>query len=137
LGINRHGGPYSNPSTLGVMADQPLDMFLKASPILRIPFLFPVWDVALVGTFAIMNFIYGTYLHAGFDFPFMPSPHNRFLVGSWHHNDHHSGSVDYNDGFFTDFMDMLFKTRFTPSDKVATRPNYRSPECRIHEVVAA
>jgi sterol desaturase/sphingolipid hydroxylase (fatty acid hydroxylase superfamily) len=74
------------------MADQPIDMFIKSSPILWIPFLFPIWDVALIGTFATMNFLYGTYLHAGFDPPWMPSPHSRLLVSAWHHNEHHAGS---------------------------------------------
>jgi sterol desaturase/sphingolipid hydroxylase (fatty acid hydroxylase superfamily) len=112
------------------MADAPLDMFIKASPILWIPFLFPIWDVALIGTFAVMNFLYGIYLHGGFDLPWMPSPHSRYLVSAWHHNDHHAGSLDYNYGFFTGFMDILFKTRFTPSDKSVKRPSYRCPECR-------
>ena len=135
--IHKHHHRYSNPTSFGVMADQPLDMLIKASPILWIPLLFPIWDVALIGTFATMNFIYGTYLHAGFDFPFMPSPHSRFLVGAWHHNEHHAGSVDNNYGFFTGFMDLIFKTRFTPSDKAAKRPNYRCPECRNEEAAAA
>jgi sterol desaturase/sphingolipid hydroxylase (fatty acid hydroxylase superfamily) len=135
--IHKHHHRYSNPTSFGVMADQPIDMLIKASPILWIPLLFPIWDVALIGTFATMNFIYGTYLHAGFDFPFMPSPHSRFLVGAWHHNEHHAGSVDHNYGFFTGFMDLLFKTRFTPSDKAAKRPNYRCPECRNREAAAA
>ena len=131
--VHKQHHRYSNPSTFGVMADQPVDMLIKASPILWIPFLFPIWDVALIGTFAIMNFAYGTYLHGGFDFPFMPSPHSRFLVAAWHHNEHHSGAVDYNYGFFTGFMDVIFKTRFTPNDKAAKRPNYRCTECRNAE----
>jgi sterol desaturase/sphingolipid hydroxylase (fatty acid hydroxylase superfamily) len=133
--IHKHHHRYSNPTPFGVMADQPLDMFLKASPILWIPFLFPIWDVALVGTFALMNFAYGTYLHAGFDPPWMPSPHSRYLVSAWHHNEHHAGSVDHNFGFFTGFMDILFGTRFTPTDKARKRPNFRCTECR-HEPVS-
>lgn len=132
--IHKHHHRYSNPSTFGVMADQPLDMLVKASPILWIPFLFPIWDVALIATFATLNFVYGIYLHAGFDFPFLASPHSRFLVGSWHHNEHHSGSVDYNYGFFTGFMDILFGTRFTPEDKRVKRPGYRCSECRNREL---
>jgi lathosterol oxidase len=128
--IHKHHHRYSNPTPFGVMADAPLDMFIKASPILWIPFLFPIWDVALIGTFAVMNFLYGIYLHGGFDLPWMPSPHSRYLVSAWHHNDHHAGSLDYNYGFFTGFMDILFKTRFTPSDKSVKRPSYRCPECR-------
>jgi sterol desaturase/sphingolipid hydroxylase (fatty acid hydroxylase superfamily) len=92
--------------------------------------LFPVWDVALIGTFATMNFLYGTYLHAGFDPPWMPSPHSRYLVSGWHHNEHHAGSLEHNYGFFTGVRDIWFNTRFTPNDKVARRPRYRCTECR-------
>ena len=128
--IHKHHHRYSNPTPFGVMADQPIDMFIKASPILWIPFLFPIWDVALIGTFATVNFVYGIYLHAGFDPPFMPSPHSRYLVSGWHHNEHHAGSLKHNFGFFTAFMDILMGTRLTPEDKVEKRPDYRCPECR-------
>lgn len=135
--VHKHHHRYSNPTSFGVMADQPVDMLIKASPILWAPFLFPIWDVALVGTFATMNFIYGTYLHAGFDFPFMPSPHSRYLVSAWHHNEHHSGAVGSNYGFFTGFMDIWFGTRFTPNDKVEKRPSYRCTECRNEDPAPA
>jgi len=128
--VHRHHHRYSNPTPLGVMADHPIDMLVKASPILWVPLIFPIWDVALVGTFATLNFLYGTYLHGGFDPPFMPSPHSRFLVSAWHHNEHHAGSMKHNFGFFTGFMDLAFGTRLTPADKSARRPGYRCPECR-------
>jgi lathosterol oxidase len=131
--VHKHHHRYSNPPPFGVMADQPLDMFVKASPIIWIPFLFPIWDVALIATFATMNFLYGIHLHAGFDPPWMPSPHSRFLVSACHHNEHHGGSLEYNTGFFTGFMGILFKTRFTPNDKVGRRPGYRCTECRNDE----
>lgn len=128
--IHKHHHRYANPTPFGVMADQPIDMFIKSSPILWIPFLFPIWDVALIGTFTLMNFLYGTYLHAGFDPPWMPSPHSRYLVSAWHHNEHHAGSLDHNYGFFTGFMDILFDTRLTPTEKAEKRPQYRCTECR-------
>jgi lathosterol oxidase len=134
--IHKHHHRYSNPTPFGVMADQPIDMFIKASPIFWIPFLFPIWDVALIATFATMNFLYGTYLHAGFDPPWMPSPHSRFLVSAWHHNEHHAGSLEHNYGFFTAFMDILFKTRLTPNDKAVKRPNYRCTKCRDERLLA-
>lgn len=135
--VHKHHHRYANPTTFGVMADQPFDMLIKASPILWMPFLFPISDVVLIATFASLNFVYGIYLHAGFDFPFMPSPHSRYLVGAWHHNTHHSGSLDYNYGFFTGFMDLAFGTRYTPSDKAAQRASYRCPECRNRVDLAA
>ena len=128
--IHKHHHRYSNPTPFGVMADNPIDMLIKASPILWIPFLFPIWDVALIATFAAMNFAYGTYLHGGFDPPWMPSPHSRFLVSAWHHNEHHAGAINFNFGFFTGFMDILVGTRLTPTDKAAKRPQYRCTECR-------
>ncbi len=134
--LHKHHHRYSNPTPFGVMADNPFDMFIKASPILWIPFLFPIWDVALIGTFATINFAYGTYLHAGFDPPWMPSPHSRYLVSAWHHIEHHAGSLEHNFGFFTGFMDILFLTRLTPTEKSKQRPNYRCPECRNESGVA-
>ena len=102
-----------------------------------IPFLFPILDVAMLGTFALMNFLYGAYLHAGFDPPWMTSPHSRWFVSAWHHNEHHAGSLDHNYGFFTSFMDLLMGTRLTPEDKVAKRPSYRCTECRNADSVLA
>ncbi len=128
--VHKQHHRYGNPTSFGVMADHPVDMFIKASPILWIPFLFPIWDVALIGTFATLNFVYGIYLHAGFDPPWMPSPHSRLLVSAWHHNDHHAGSTEQNFGFYTAFMDIAFKTRHTPNDKARERPSYRCLECR-------
>jgi sterol desaturase/sphingolipid hydroxylase (fatty acid hydroxylase superfamily) len=52
------------------------------------------------------------------------------LVSAWHHNEHHSGSLDHNYGFFTAFMDIAFRTRLSPNDKSQRRPNYRCTECR-------
>jgi hypothetical protein len=34
-------------------------------------------------------------------------------------------------------MDIVFKTRLTPSDKSQARPSYRCPECRNESGVAA
>ncbi len=135
--VHKHHHRYANPTPFGVMADHPVDMFIKSSPILWIPFLFPVWDVALIATFSIMNFLYGTYLHAGFDPPWMTSPHSRLLVSAWHHNEHHAGSLDHNYGFFTAFMDIAFNTRLTPADKARKKPQYRCTECRQDETSVA
>ncbi len=145
--FHKHHHRYANPTPFGVMADQPVDMFIKASPLLWIPFLFPIWDMALLGTFATMNFAYGTYLHAGFDPPWMPSPHSRFLVSAWHHNEHHAGSLQHNYGFFTGFMDVLFKrgsrrttrwrsSRATAARSVATTRAWHPPLPASHRTTA-
>lgn len=105
---------FPNPTPFAVMADDPLDMFIKSFPIVLIPQLFPTWDGALFGIFGLVNFIYGSFLHGGFDFPFLPSSTSKYLVSPWHHNDHHSGNMKCNFGFFTAFLDILFGTRSHP-----------------------
>jgi sterol desaturase/sphingolipid hydroxylase (fatty acid hydroxylase superfamily) len=95
---------------------------------------YPLWyiPVSIFGVFVVMEVFEWAFhwsCHRN-DPPWMPSPHSRFLVSAWHHNEHHAGSLDHNYGFFTGFMDIAFKTRLTPNDKVATRPNYRCTECR-------
>src|SRR5690606_36162190 len=90
--------------------------WVKSSPLLWIPFLFPVWDIALVGWFMFVNMVYGAYLHGGFEFPWLPSRNSKWFVSSWHHNVHHAMNIPKNFGFFTGFMDILIGTRYTPED---------------------
>lgn len=108
---------YPNPSPLAVMSDHPLDMWVKSSPLLWIPFLFPILDTTLVGWFTFVNFFYGIYLHAGFEFPYLPSRNSKYLVSSWHHNVHHSLHIAKNFGFFTGILDICFGTRYCPEDE--------------------
>jgi lathosterol oxidase len=109
---------FPNPTPFAVLSDHPLDMWVKSSPILWIPFLFPIWDVMLFGVFGFINFFYGVYLHGGFEFPFLPSRFSTYLISSWHHNIHHSlGRKGKNFGFFTRFMDITFGTMYNPSDR--------------------
>jgi len=105
---------YPNPSPLTVFSDDPLDMWVKSSPMLWIPLLFPVYDVTLFAWFTFVNFIYGVYLHSGYEPSFLPSRHSKYLVSSWHHNVHHMKNVNGNFGFFTLFLDRIFGTYYGP-----------------------
>jgi len=78
---------FHNPSPISVISNHPLDIFVQSSPILTVPFLFPIHDTTLYLTFALVNYAYGAYLHAGFDWPYdICSPHHPYLITAWHHN---------------------------------------------------
>lgn len=105
---------FPNPTPYTVLSDHPVDMWVKSSPLVWVPFLFPISSFVLVGWFAFVNFVYGTYLHAGFEFPWLPNRHTKYLLSSWHHNIHHLSKPGKNYGFFTGIMDIIFGTRYTP-----------------------
>ena len=78
---------FHNPSPISVVSNHPVDIFMQSSPILVVPFLFPIHDATLYLTFALINYAYGAALHAGFDWPYaVTSPHNKWIVTPWHHN---------------------------------------------------
>jgi sterol desaturase/sphingolipid hydroxylase (fatty acid hydroxylase superfamily) len=106
---------YPNPTPLTVLSDDPIDMWIKSSPLLWLPFLFPVYDFALFGWFGFINFVYGTYLHCGYEFTFLPSRQSKYFISSWHHNIHHMKNVNANFGFFTRFMDRIAGTTYEPN----------------------
>jgi Delta7-sterol 5-desaturase len=101
---------YANHTPFAVLSDHPIDMAVKSSPLLWIPFLFRIWDVTLVGWFATTNLLYGSYLHSNIEIPFFPSRHNQWFVSSWHHSKHHTSHRPVNFGFFTRFMDRIMGT---------------------------
>lgn len=109
---------FPNPTPFSVLSDHPLDMFIKSSPMLWLPLMFPVWDFTLLAWFGFVNFLYGAYLHSGFEFPFLPARDSQYLISSWHHNIHHTLHIGKNFGFFTRFMDIIFGTKYDPQDYI-------------------
>lgn len=75
---------FHNPSPVSVISNNPLDIFVQASPLLVVPLLFPIHDSTLFLTFALVNYAYGAYLHSGFDWPTdATSPHSRWFITNW------------------------------------------------------
>lgn len=108
---------YSNPTPLAVFSDNPLDMWVKSSPVIWIPLLFPVLDITLFSWFSFISFVYGVYLHCGYEptnIPGLPTPHSKYFISAWHHNIHHKKNIDGNYGLFTKTMDYIFNTVYDP-----------------------
>eukprot|EP00160_Parvularia_atlantis_P012547 Unigene2523_Nuclearia_a/m.7807 Unigene2523_Nuclearia_a/g.7807 ORF Unigene2523_Nuclearia_a/g.7807 Unigene2523_Nuclearia_a/m.7807 type:complete len:293 (-) Unigene2523_Nuclearia_a:40-918(-) len=102
---------FHNPSPISVISNHPLDLIVQASPLFVVPFLFPIHDLTLFLTYAIMNYGYGAYLHSGFDWPLeTTSPHHWLLITNYHHVMHHAKSQfgkPLNTGFFLNIFDKL------------------------------
>lgn len=100
---------FFNPSPFAVIADEYVDMFLRSSPMLIIPLLFPINMDLLFGTFAVFFYGYGTYLHWGYETPWL-SAHNPVINTAFQHYCHHAVSgrkTVYHTGFFFKLWDQL------------------------------
>jgi len=100
---------FFNPSPFAVIADEYVDMFCRSSPMLLIPLIFPVNMDLLFGTFAVFFYGYGTYLHWGYESPWLDA-HNPIINTSFQHYCHHAVSgrrTVYHTGFFFKIWDQL------------------------------
>ena len=64
---------FFNPSPFAVIADDAPDQFVRSSPLLFIPLLFPVNIDLLFGVFILFFYGYGTVLHWGFESSWLDS----------------------------------------------------------------
>lgn len=58
---------FFNPSPFAVIADDALDQFVRSAPMVLLPLAMPVNMDLLFFTFAMFFYVYGTYLHWGFE----------------------------------------------------------------------
>lgn len=100
--VHKHHHRFHNPSPFAVIADEPLDQFVRALPLLLFPLAGPVNMDLLFGTFAVFFYVYGVFLHFGHELEW-PNAHTPHLNSSFHHYIHHARSVihkPYHTGFF-------------------------------------
>jgi len=101
---------FNNPTPFAVISDEHLDMFIRASPLLWMPFIAEVHMELMFFQYVVFFYGYGTYLHWGFEFDWLPAD-NRFINTAYHHNLHHAIShknLPYHCGFFFKIWDQLF-----------------------------
>jgi lathosterol oxidase len=101
---------FFNPSPFAVIADEYLDQFVRASPMLIYPMLFPVNIDMLFFQFAVFFYCYGTYLHSGYEWDILDA-HNPIFNTSFQHYIHHAKSImnkPYHTGFVFKIWDQLF-----------------------------
>ena len=123
--IHKHHHVFHNPSPFAVIADEPLDQFARALPLLIIPVLIPINMDMLFATYSIVFYYYGVYLHCGHELDY-PDAHHPILNTSFQHCMHHAVSVrnlPYHTGFFFKIWDDLLGAVHPPSSTPG-------PKCR-------
>jgi Delta7-sterol 5-desaturase len=101
---------FSNPTPFAVIADDPIDQFFRASPILFFPLLFPVHLEMIFFMFSILFYFNGLIQHSGYEIPWIDG-HSSVFLTSYHHYLHHAKSVihqPYYNGQLLQLWDHLF-----------------------------
>jgi Delta7-sterol 5-desaturase len=83
---------FSNPTPFAVIADDPIDQFFRAGPILFFPLLFPVHLEMIFFMFSVLFYFNGLIQHSGYEIPWIDG-HSSLLLTSYHHYLHHAKSV--------------------------------------------
>jgi Delta7-sterol 5-desaturase len=93
-----------------VIADEYVDQFVRATPILFFTLIMPMNIDMLVGMFGVFFYIYGIYLHWGYEVPWLDA-HHPIINTAFQHYCHHAKSIrnkPYHTGFFLKIWDQLF-----------------------------
>jgi len=101
---------FYNPSPFSVIADEYLDQFMRALPLLVFPIIAPVNMDMIFFEYALFFYAYGVYLHWGYELEY-PNAHHPWLNTSFQHYIHHAVSVQgkpLHTGFFFKLWDNLF-----------------------------
>ena len=105
---------FFNPSPFAVIADDVVDQFFRALPMLLFPLLIPINIDLLFFTFVAFFYGYGVYIHWGHELSW-PDAHHPWLNTSYHHYVHHARSTfkkPYHTGFFVKLWDQLFGSTY-------------------------
>ena len=86
---HKHHHAFYNPTPFATVADDYLDQFVRASPLLWLPILLPVNMDMLLVLFGVVFYAFGLYQHWGFELSW-PTAHQRFITTSFHHHAHHA-----------------------------------------------
>jgi lathosterol oxidase len=112
---HRHHHVFFNPTPFSVVADEFMDQFFRALPMLVIPMVMPTNLDVLWFTFTALFYGTGVYHHCGHELKW-PNAHQGFFNTSYHHYLHHSISINkrpYHCGFMFQVYDKLFSCTYT------------------------
>jgi len=107
--VHRHHHRFYNPSPFSVIADEPMDQFVRALPMVLFPLVMPVNMDMLFTQFGFFFYAYGVYLHWGYEFENLDA-HHSWINTSYHHYAHHALSIKnkpYHTGFYIQLWDKL------------------------------
>eukprot|EP00300_Choanocystis_sp_HF-7_P025186 c26888_g1_i1.p1 GENE.c26888_g1_i1~~c26888_g1_i1.p1 ORF type:complete len:326 (+),score=75.68 c26888_g1_i1:61-1038(+) len=106
---HKHHHVFFNPSPFAVIADEYFDQFWRAAPMFVFPLVMPICVDLMFFEFAVFFYVYGVYLHWGYELPFV-SAHQPILNTSFQHYCHHAKAIigkPYHCGFFFKIWDQL------------------------------
>jgi len=101
---------FFNPTPFAVVADNPIDQFFRAAPMLFFPLIVPANMDMVFTTFAILFYFNGLIQHSGHEIYFIDG-HSQLFLTAYHHYLHHAKSTVYRpfyNGQFIQFWDHLF-----------------------------
>jgi len=112
--IHKSHHQFYNPSPFAVIADEYVDQFVRAAPLLFFPMLVPVNMDMFFVQFILFFYAYGSYLHWGHELSW-PNAHTPFLNSSYHHYIHHAKALigkPYHTGFFFRLWDDMMGSTY-------------------------
>jgi len=107
---HKHHHVFFNPSPFAVIADEFVDQFVRAGPLLLFPLLAPINIDLMFFEYAVFFYIYGCYLHWGYELDY-PDAHHPVFNTAFQHYCHHAKAIigkPYHCGFFFKIWDNLF-----------------------------
>jgi len=107
---HKHHHVFYNPSPFAVIADEFIDQFVRAGPMLLFPLLVPINIDLMFLEFAVFFYCYGCYLHWGYELDY-PDAHHPIFNTAFQHYCHHAKALifkPYHCGFFFKIWDNLF-----------------------------
>lgn len=84
---------YHNPTPWAVIADDAPDEIVRGAPLFIIPMLMPVNLELLFLQFILVFNFYGTLIHTGIDYEYLPIHGQKWLNTPYHHHIHHALSI--------------------------------------------
>jgi len=116
--VHKHHHIFFNPSPFAVIADEPVDQFFRALPMILFPCVAPVNMDMLFMQFGVFFYAYGVYLHWGYELDW-PNAHHPWINTSYQHFAHHAISVmnkPYHTGFYIKLWDQIMGSTY-PDEK--------------------
>jgi lathosterol oxidase len=101
---------FFNPTPFSVIADEYIDQFVRAMPLVLFPLMLPINVDMMYVTFGVFFYGYGVALHCGHELDLI-SAHNYWINTPFQHYVHHAKSVykkPYHTGFFIKVWDRMF-----------------------------
>ena len=123
--VHKNHHVHYNPTPFAVIADEQLDQFMRALPLLIFPMVMPTNMDMLFTMYGGFFYMYGIYLHWGHEFESL-SAHHPWINTSFQHYIHHAKSImnkPYHTGFFFKVWDKMFDSVWEIESKITHEKN--------------